>query len=385
MRRVLAGAIALFLAGCAAPGGPPRIALPYPPGAIVQPEDRYLYEAERIAPHVWALQSPEPLHFQPLGNVTAIVQADGFVLIDAGGSQAAAERIIALLRRIDPAKPVKAIIVTHWHGDHALGLGRLLAEWPRARTISTAATQRSLRDPATLAYVPVEDRAATAEMLARMRAGADQFAARGTDASLPAPVRAAIGRAVRVMRQHADDLSPPLSTRIATAETFTDRLRLEDPNAPVEARFLGRANTDGDAVVWLPRQRVLIAGDIVVAPMPYGFSSFPRDWLATIARLRDYDFTILIPGHGRPMRDETYLDRLDALIRDVRAQVGALAAQGLTLDQTSLRVDFAAQKQIFAGDDRWRRYLFDLYWVEPIVRSAWLEARGEPILQGEHP
>src|SRR5262245_10539659 len=79
-------ACAFASAGCAAqsrqpdtPFEAPHIA--YPGDSIVTPDDGYLYEVERIAPHVYAIQSPEPFHYQPLGNVTAIEQHDGFVLI----------------------------------------------------------------------------------------------------------------------------------------------------------------------------------------------------------------------------------------------------------------------------------------------------------------
>ena len=41
-------------------------------------------------------------------------------------------------------------------------------------------------------------------------------------------------------------------------------------------RFLGRANTEGDAIAWLPRQRIVMTGDVVVSPTPFGFFSFPR-------------------------------------------------------------------------------------------------------------
>lgn len=382
----LLASVALLLAcasGPEAPFDPPRI--PYPAGVLMQADDGYLYEIERVAPHVFAIQSPEPFHYQPLGNVTAIEQSGGWVLIDAGGTQAAAERIIALLRATRPALPVKAIIITHWHGDHVLGLRRLLQEWPAARTISTARTQASLNDSATMSYVPTGDPAIDGPMLAEMHRGGDYFGAQAQNAERAADVQQGFARASRNMHQHANDLAMPLSTRIATNETFTTELTLADRDAPVTLAFLGRANTDGDLVAWLPRQRVLVSGDIVVAPMPYGFSSYPSDWLQTLERLKTYPFETLLPGHGRPMRDHVYLDRLSVLIADVRAQVGAAAAAGLTLEQTRQRVDFSAQRQIFAGDDGWRRIIFNYYWVEPIVESAYLEASGEPILQGDHP
>jgi glyoxylase-like metal-dependent hydrolase (beta-lactamase superfamily II) len=378
---------AMGIAACAsadhAPFQPPTV--PYPAGVLMPPEDGYLYEVERVAPHVYAIQSPEPFHYQPLGNVTAVEQRDGWVLIDAGGTQAAAERIIALLRAVRPDLPVKAIAITHWHGDHVLGLRRLLQEWPNARTISTAQTQVALRNPHTMSYVPTGEAAADGPMLAEMHRGGDYFIAQGQSAERPQDVREGFTRAGRNMHQHANDLSLPLSTRISTTETFTGRLDIPDRDAPVNLMFLGRANTDGDLVAWLPHQRVLITGDVVVAPMPYGFSSYPADWLAMLEQLKGFDFVLLIPGHGEPMRDRIYLDRLSALIADVRSQVGAAVAAGLTLQDTRGRVDLSVQRQIFAGDNGWRRIIFDYYWVEPIVQSAYLEARGEPILQGDHP
>jgi hypothetical protein len=57
---------------------PLRLSVSYPPDAIVRPEDGFLYEAGPIAPGVRVLQSPEPFHFGPLGNVAVIEQTDGF-------------------------------------------------------------------------------------------------------------------------------------------------------------------------------------------------------------------------------------------------------------------------------------------------------------------
>src|SRR5690606_10715786 len=158
---------------------------------------------------------------------------------------------------------------------------------------------------------------------------------------------------------------------------FDDRLVLDDAQAPVEARYLGRANTDGDAVVWLPNQRVLIAGDIVVTPIPHGFGGYPRAWIETLGKLKTFDFAVLIPGHGRPMRDAAYLDRLTALLAEVRRQVAPLAAEGATLKDAQGRVDLSAQSRAFTAGDPWRELWFDRYWTQPIVASALKEAKGE--------
>lgn len=165
------------------------------------------------------------------------------------------------------------------------------------------------------------------------------------------------------------------------AEGFDGRLALPDRRAPVEALFLGRANTDGDAVVWLPRQRVLITGDVVVAPFPFGYGGYPADWRQTLNKLRSYDFRVLVPGHGPPQHERAYLDRVSAAIDDIRAKAAPLAAAGLSLDDVTRRVDASAQIQAFAGDDPWLRRWTQDYWLRPIIASAYKQAKGQPIVQ----
>jgi glyoxylase-like metal-dependent hydrolase (beta-lactamase superfamily II) len=168
---------------------------------------------------------------------------------------------------------------------------------------------------------------------------------------------------------------------LATRESFAERLAIPDPERPMEAMFLGRANTDGDAVVWLPRQKILVAGEIVILPFPYGFGSYPADWIVTLGRLRAIRFRTLIPGHGMPQTDRVQIDRIARALRDVRAQVAPLAAQGLTLEQVRDRVDLKANAELFVGSDPWLNKWFKAFFADPIVACAYKEARGEPIVQ----
>jgi glyoxylase-like metal-dependent hydrolase (beta-lactamase superfamily II) len=341
-----------------------------------RPEDGYFQEVIKVAPGVWTLAEPR-FQVQPIGNVTVIEQSDGLVLVDSGGSPGSARRITAEARRLSP-KPVKAVIITHWHGDHPQGLSEILRAWPKARTVSTRATQAHLRDRKTMNTPATFDPAAD-EAFYKRGQGFIAYSQRMADQAATPSEKAGWSAAARLFTQYAEDMRGAVT--IPTLEAFDERLDLPDERAPVEVRFLGRANTDGDAVVWLPKQRVLVSGDIVVAPFPFGFGSYPADWLSTLERLRAYDFNALVPGHGPPQRDRAYLDRLSAAIAEVRAKVSLLAAQGLSLDEVRKRVDFADQTQAFVGSDPWLRRWFNEYWIAPLVASAYKEARQEPIIQ----
>mgnify|MGYP001547218469 CR=1 FL=1 len=157
---------------------------------------------------------------------------------------------------------------------------------------------------------------------------------------------------------------------------------MADPIAPVEVAFLGRANTDGDAVVWTPKQRVLITGDIVVHPVPYASASYPADWIAVLGKIDAFDYAWLVPGHGEVQTDHAYVRKLAAALAEVRSQVGPLAAKGVPLAEVYKQTDFKDLKDSFAGADDFDRFLTSAFFLGAIVSNAYKEARGEPIVQG---
>jgi glyoxylase-like metal-dependent hydrolase (beta-lactamase superfamily II) len=165
--------------------------------------------------------------------------------------------------------------------------------------------------------------------------------------------------------------------------TFTDRLSLPDADAPVEVMFLGRGNTDGDAVVWTPRQRVLASGDLVVAPVPYAAHTYPGEWIATLKRLEGLDFAYLVPGHGSVMTDRSYVEMLIAALQTVRDQVEPLAKAGVPLEEVRRRIDLAAMQDGFTGEDAWLKSLIRAVFTGDLVSNAYKEARGEPVIQGK--
>lgn len=337
------------------------------------------YIVEELAPGVHLLRQREAFHVQPRGNVVVVEQSAGVVLIDSGGTPAGAEEVIAFVRG-ETRKSVTAIVLTHWHGDHVLGAERLQQEWPQARYIGAAQTRAHLASPVTSRFMPSDNPETNQAIQDNIMGAVGYFQAEAGNSALSAAERQGFADAVAEITDYAREMT--ITRSQAPTEDFADTLLLDDRERPVELRFLGRANTDGDATAWLPRQNLIVTGDIIVAPVPFAFGSYPGEWLAALRALRDTD-SILIPGHGAALRDDAYVDRLIALIETGRTQVVALHAQGLTDEQIRARVDLAAQRADFVGDDPWLGRWFDAYWTEPFVTSALKEARGEPIVQGE--
>ena len=159
---------------------------------------------------------------------------------------------------------------------------------------------------------------------------------------------------------------------------FKDRLDLPDRTTPIELLFLGRAHTPGDALAWLPSQKILVIGDIADSPVPYMFNIFPTEMLTVFRLMRNIPFRLMIPGHGTPL-NRAYLDRVGSLVRHVRDEAGALTRQKLTLDAIKQRMDEAPYRRAFVGNDPWLGFWFDNYTWDPLIESVYHEARGDPL------
>ncbi len=305
------------------------------------------------------------------GNVVVIEQAQGLVVVDAGGSPASGQAVVAEIRRISK-QPVRFLIYTHYHGDHNLGAGAFRAAWPGMVIVSTVKTRENMTS-APMAYV-----ATYAKSYGEM---ADMGAKAAADPKVPEGARAGWARTAKagpgMVAGYAKLTVYPADL------TFTDRLTLPDAVAPVEVLFLGRGNTDGDAVIWGPRQRVLASGDLVVAPVPYAAHTYPGEWIATLRALEAFDFAYLVPGHGPMMTDRAYVDRLIAALQTVRDQVGPLARADVPLDEVRKRIDLKAMQAGFTGGDAWLKTLIGAVFTGDLVANAYKEARGEMVIQGK--
>ncbi|MBS0297270.1 MAG: MBL fold metallo-hydrolase [Proteobacteria bacterium] len=366
---MLVPALSMILAAAAPATPAPASPAPAHVEAPAPPSDGFHYQTLRVAEGVHLIYRLDALRVPAEGNVTVIEQADGLVVVDAGGSPVGGRRIIEQIRRFS-SKPVKVVIVTHWHGDHNLGVPAFRAAWPGVRVVAAANTGRDLGTVAAKFYKDYGDAFRPTGPYAQKKAD---------DVNLTLGerrTRAQLAADAPLIAQAYDEVKGAPSVD----QTFAERLDLPDAKAPVEVLYLGNANTEGDAVVWLPRQKVLVTGDIVVSPHPFGTDSYPEHWVQVLKQLRAYDFKVLIPGHGPIEHDRAYLDALIALIEDIRGQVTPLAKAGLSLEQVRAKVNFDAEYPRFVSDPFYRRF-FDRFFTRPMVENAFKEARGETISQ----
>ena len=132
--------------------------------------------------------------------------------------------------------------------------------------------------------------------------------------------------------------------------TFERELDLDLGGRQVQIKFLGRGNTAGDAIVFLPKEGVLIAGDLVVHPGPYTGSGFPTEWSKTLEKMIEMNPRVIVPGHGEILYDTAYLSQLQELaqtvVEQVRGQYYRLTNRA-TLQEVQKAIDMDALKKRF--------------------------------------
>lgn len=311
--------------------------------------DIFDIRVQKVVDGVYVASRPEPLRPYVEGNVTIIINEHDVVVVDAGGSPRAARNVIAEIKKLTP-NPVRWLIYTHIHRDHRFGTQEYVKAFPGVEIVAHPIVRKTIGgDGGTFVAGRIErmqtNREEALKEIARLRAeGNEQVAAYLERYREDVPA---------IIEQYRETVNLPPTA------TFENRLTLHRGARIIDVRFLGRGDTDHDVIIHLPNDRVVVAGDMVVHPFPYGFSTFADEWIATMKKLADLEFDYLVPGHGDVQRGKTYLRRVIDLVQAVQTPGADLSS-------------FEAE---MAGNDPILRYYFHEYFVKPAVAEAQKKAR----------
>lgn len=338
--------------------------------------DPLQYSWTELAPGVWTGIREDSTRIPVMGTTTFVVGDTGVVVFDGGGLPLMAERAVAKVRSVTD-RPVTHVVVSHWHQDHNFGIKAFTDAFPGAEVVSHPYTRETLiRGNSDLAGNFRDSIRTGVSRNVEAVTGileADEFA---EDRPLTERDR------VRFRQYLAD--APKLDAEYRRIEpvypttTFADRLVIHQGNREVHLRHLGRGNTAGDVVMWLPAERIVATGDLVVRPTPYGFGSYPAEWAQTLRKLNELDFQTLVPGHGDIQHDSRYVQLLIETLDLVAEQMDALVAEALTEEEAIGRIDFSAVEERFTGGDAFLAGRFLGWFKNPIARAAYKVAHGEP-------
>lgn len=280
-----------------------------------------LFPVRRLAPGVYAVLGDSGRGSEGRPNAGFIVTSAGVAVIDALASPRQGEQLLQTIRSIT-SQPVKWLILTHHHPDHHFGaivfrrLGAKIIAHPDRRVLASEG---------------------------------------GEDALMADWVRVVGLEAMRGF-EFAD--RPDIS--VTGADTLTAGGRT------VVIRHPGAAHSAGDLMVWLPQERVLFAGDLLiedgVTMVVDGNSSRLLEALAAIDSLNP---ARVIPGHGAiPRQPKALVARTRAYITDLRAAMRAAVERGTPMGPALRSLPSADQTRPVSLNSRRRRNAVRVYLEE---------------------
>ena len=256
---------------------------------------------------------------------TAIIESDdGVVIVDTHSKPSAARVIVERLREIT-TKPVRFVVNTHFHWDHWHGNEVYPAVYPNAEIVTNQITREAM---VRRGLKRIRDHI---RQTPREIAGLEtELAAAGT-----AERRAKLETDLRLARSYLTEvtaLKPALPTM-----AFERTMTLYRRDREIQLLYLGRAHTEGDVFVYLPKEKVVITGDAMIGWVPFMGDGYPEDWTGTLDRLAQLDFTHIIMGHGH-VADRDWLKTFRGYVHDMVEAVREEASTGATLEEVKERV-----------------------------------------------
>jgi cyclase len=329
---------------------------------------------EKVAEGVYAIIHENATDAWPHGNSGVVIGDDAVLVTDSTYLPSRARADIALIRQVTK-KPVRYLVMTHWHFDHNNGNSAYRDAYPGISIIS----ERRTRDwieinntwwPKMSTAADSDRRAQVVLMQKELETGKDEKGVALTEEEMKLTAKVLLQRKAELEELAALEVVPPNMT-------FEKALTLNVGGRRVELRDMGRANSPSDTIIYLPDEKVLFTGDIVVqSPLPYLGSSWPVQWVEVLRELENIPVTAIVPGHGPVMRDHSYVARVRALIEDVLAKTEAMIREGKTLAQIQAAIDVSSHRTAFAPWSERSERLWKSN-IDALVDRAWRGIRGQ--------
>jgi glyoxylase-like metal-dependent hydrolase (beta-lactamase superfamily II) len=286
---------------------------------------------EVLADGIYLLRAPSALDLWTATNVVVIVNEDDVTVFDSFTRASTARMAIAEIRKITD-KPVRTLINSHWHQDHWSGNNEFLSAYPGLQIIATTQTRDFMKRMPSGFFAAGLERDATAARTALDSAIRTGKTRDGSDLSMSERRR----RETDI--QETADFAREIRAlpRVLPTVAFRDTMIFWRGQREFRL-FAATGDATGSAVLYLPRERLLVTGDVLVArengqgSPPWTTNSFSiAPWVNSLKALLALDVRTIVPGQGLAFHDKTYLQTTIDLFAAVIAQVHAALERGVT-------------------------------------------------------
>ncbi|HEY7162124.1 MAG TPA: MBL fold metallo-hydrolase [Acidobacteriota bacterium] len=263
------------------------------------------------------------------GNCVAIVSDDSVVLFDSTATPQTATTVLNEIRKVTD-KPVKYLVNSHWHWDHWGGNEVFLSAFPDLKIITHEKTLEQLKT--------VEPKWNDQGLKEGLPAYLKDFQKQIADAKAKNASESEIKNMEELLAADQNFLEQKTSLKKTYPNvTFKESMDIHPAGREIQVLH-ARAITVGDTYLYLPKEKILVTGDILLSPFPFAVGgTYPNDWIKTLQHFVELQPTLVIPGHG-DVQNVDFIRNNIAMFQSVVEYVKEAKSKGLSLEQTQKSV-----------------------------------------------
>jgi len=282
----------------------------------------------QVAPDVYAALGNGTIETRDAAGV--IINANDVFLVDTNITPEATRRLVNDIKTLTP-KPIRYVVNTHWHYDHADG-NQVFG--PEVTIIGHQNERAAILNGVLKNRLEQEFRNLPGQLdnLRKQIAG-EQDPARKTQ------LEERLQTQLAYQQQLMETVPTPPTL------TFEDRLTVFRGDREIRLIHPGRGHSDTDILVYLPKEKLIFTGDFFEGPATGALNfGFHDEWANNLEKLKALDYETTIPGHGEPFKGKERIDYFQAFLRDLWNQTKTLHDQKVPVADAAKRVDMSAHK-----------------------------------------
>jgi cyclase len=268
------------------------------------------------------------------GNIVVIVNDTDVMLVDDGVTPAAATALLEDLKTLTD-KPVRWVVNTHFHFDHTDGNSIF---GPDVEIIGHDYVRYAILHNDVLHHEPFKT--SVSDIPGRIDALRKQISSEKDSAR-----RASLEQQIGVMEDELEQIKAVKPT--PPTMTYSSKLTMFRGDREIQILFLGKAHTQGDSIVFLPKEKIVCTGDVIEARPAYMGDGIFDQWIVTLDALKSLDFDTALPGHGDLFHGKETITAYQSYLRDLLNQIAKLRDQGMTAEDAAKTVDLTSHAQYF--------------------------------------
>ena len=266
-----------------------------------------------------------------MSNALIIERNNDVVIVDSHITPAAGRALLDSIKSVTD-KPVTTLINSHFHYDHSNGTP---AFGTNIEIIGHEVTYEKLTSDPENEHTFQSSLTRFDNTVARLQTELDN--------SSNDEEREELQRQLEYWQRHVAAQSEIVFT--PPTQTLRDKMTLYRGGREIQLHYFGRAHTGGDLAIYLPEEKIVFTGDMMLGGISYMGDGYVAEWADTLQGLKGLDIELVLPGHGPSFKDIERISYVQAYYTDLTEEIRRLKDLGYSAEEAAARADLRQHGQ----------------------------------------